>query len=128
MSWPTIRPDDRPLGDGRTGFDRASSDNAPAAALEQSSHHSGATGELATLLLAAIRSPVADGEAQLDRITAWLRTHHAQAARIWDGWHEAEGRLDRGRIKRSSQKSGRWASRDARILTCGPLQSVPRVG
>jgi hypothetical protein len=75
------------------------SDAAPATALEQASHRPGPTGELAELLLTAIRSPATEREAQLDRVTAWLRAHHAEAAPIWEGWHEVDGRLIRAAVQ-----------------------------
>ena len=71
------------------------SDPKPAAALDQATHVPGPTGELASLLLAAVRAPGAERETRLDAATVWLRTHHPQAAKIWEGWHEVDGRLDR---------------------------------
>ncbi len=68
-------------------------DASALAALEQASHQQGAPGELATQLLAAIRAPAAERESRLDEATVWLRTHHPQASKIWEGWHEAGGRL-----------------------------------
>jgi hypothetical protein len=65
------------------------------ASLEEPSQRPGPTGELAKLLLSVIHSPAGEREARLDEITLWLRTHHPEGAKIWHGWHEAGGRLDR---------------------------------
>jgi hypothetical protein len=69
--------------------------NAPTglAALETASRRQDLPGELATRLLEAVRAPAAQREPRLDEATLWLRTHHPQAAKIWEGWHEADGRL-----------------------------------
>ena len=72
-----------------------SSDPKPAAALEQASHLPGPAGELAVLLLKAVQSPAAEREPRLDDVTVWMRTNHPHAAKIWQGWHEVNGRLDR---------------------------------
>jgi hypothetical protein len=73
------------------------SDPAPAAALEQSSHLPGPTGELAALLLTAVRSPVAERQQRLDEATVWLRGHHPQGAKIWEGWKIADEQIVRQR-------------------------------
>jgi inhibitor of KinA sporulation pathway (predicted exonuclease) len=46
-------------------------------------------------LQTAIRLPADDREQSFDHITMWLRTHAAQAAKIWAGWGEVDGRLVR---------------------------------
>lgn len=73
----------------------ANTESAPARAIEQASQLPGPTGELAARVLTAIRAPSAERESQLDQITLWLRSHHPEAARIWGGWHEVDGRLER---------------------------------
>jgi hypothetical protein len=62
-------------------------------ALEQAEQLPGPKGELATRLLAAIRSPASQREGKWDEITHWLRSHHPQAAKIWEGWREEEGKV-----------------------------------
>jgi hypothetical protein len=70
-------------------------DPQPAAALEQATHVPAPMGELASLLRTAIRLPADQREKTLDQTTVWLRTHDAQAAKIWAGWGEVGGRLVR---------------------------------
>jgi hypothetical protein len=67
-------------------------DSGAMAALELASKLSGPQGELARRLLAAIRAPQADRERQLDEATLWLRQHDPQAAPIWEGSPELDGR------------------------------------
>src|SRR5262249_4848677 len=56
---------------------------------------SDASGELAAMLLEALRSRQPDRNAALDRATRWMRTHHPQARRLWEGWEERDGVLVR---------------------------------
>ena len=71
------------------------SDPKPAETLEQATHAPAPKGELAGLLQTAIRLPADEREQSFDHITMWLRTHAAQAAKIWAGWGEVDGRLVR---------------------------------
>ncbi len=73
------------------------SDSARAAALEQSAKRPGPTGELAARLLTAVRAPAPEREHKLDEATIWLRTHHPEAAKIWDGWKIADNQIVRER-------------------------------
>ena len=67
----------------------------PAAALEQKSQIPGSAGELSVRLRNAIQSPAPERERRLDEVTVWIRTHHTQATKIWAGWNEVDGRLER---------------------------------
>lgn len=61
--------------------------------LEAEARKPGPNQALAVLLKAAAR---ADGETRvgkLDEATLWLRTHHPEAAKFWNGWTEKDGRL-----------------------------------
>jgi hypothetical protein len=53
------------------------------------------SGQLAAQLAAAVRAPEATRERRLDEATVWMRRHHPQAAQIWQGWQESDGRLTR---------------------------------
>lgn len=57
----------------------------PAVSLEESSRASGPAGDLAAMLLGALRAKGEDRERRLDAATLWLRRHHPQAAAIWRG-------------------------------------------
>jgi hypothetical protein len=71
------------------------SDPKPAATLEQATHAPAPKGDLAGLLQTAIQLPADKREKSLDQATVWLRTHNAEAAKIWAGWGEVGGRLVR---------------------------------
>jgi hypothetical protein len=70
-------------------------DESAASALARSARDAGPNRELAAMLLDALRSHQPDRNAQLDRATRWLRTHHPGAARLWRTWEERDGRLIR---------------------------------
>jgi hypothetical protein len=55
------------------------------AELEKAASAPGPEGELAALLLAALRAPQEEREHRLDEATLWLRRHHPQAVKIWQG-------------------------------------------
>jgi hypothetical protein len=61
--------------------------------LKQEAGGDGPNRELAELLLAALRSRDSARFTHLDRATRWLRSHHPEAALLWQGWKETEGRL-----------------------------------
>jgi hypothetical protein len=63
--------------------------------LEQSARQPGEAGALAAMLLAARTAPADERERHLDEATAWLRSHHREAAKIWQGWEIRAGRLVR---------------------------------
>jgi hypothetical protein len=63
------------------------------AELEKAANENGPRGELAAILLDALRSPEPERETRLDRATVWLRRQHPQAAKIWKGWDVKNGRL-----------------------------------
>jgi hypothetical protein len=69
------------------------SDPKPSTTLEQATHAPAPKGELAGLLQTTIHLPADEREKNLDQATVWLRTHDAQAAKIWAGWGEVGGRL-----------------------------------
>jgi hypothetical protein len=66
-----------------------------AGALAQAAVVPGPTAELAALLRAASAALPAEREARLNDASAWLRLHHPQAAKIWNGWSVANGHIDR---------------------------------
>jgi hypothetical protein len=68
-------------------------DPKAASALEQAAVEPGPTAELAALLRAASALPLSEREARLNDASAWLRRHHPQAAKIWQGWNEVDGRI-----------------------------------
>ena len=68
-------------------------DPKAASALEQAAVEPGPTAELAALLRAVGALPLSEREARLDDASAWLRRHHPQAAKIWHGWNEVDGRI-----------------------------------
>jgi len=67
------------------------------ARLEHAARVSDEQGELASMLLAVLAAPPAERERRLDEATIWLRRHHGQAAKIWQGWEIRDGRLCRER-------------------------------
>ncbi len=71
---------------------RSGPDPAMVADLEKAARSHDADGELAALLLAALRSPEGERERRLDEATTWLRRHHPQAAKIWQGREAGEPR------------------------------------
>jgi hypothetical protein len=73
-----------PGADSRTDAELAQAAQAPDQA-----------GQLAAQLAAAVRAPEATRERRLDEATVWMRRHHPQAAQIWHGWQESDGRLTR---------------------------------
>jgi hypothetical protein len=64
---------------------RSGPDPAMVAELEEAAQSTGVRGELASRLLGAIRAE-RERESRLDEATIWLRRHHPQAAKIWQGW------------------------------------------
>lgn len=71
----------------------APGDSSAAGSLDRDATKEGPFRPLAALLDAAAR---AEGEARvekLDEATAWLRTHHPEAIKVWAGWTERDGRL-----------------------------------
>ena len=74
---------------------RSGPDSGMTAELEKAARNADINGELANLLLAALRSPTGEREKRLDEATTWLRQHHPQAAKIWQGWAIRDGRLVR---------------------------------
>jgi hypothetical protein len=71
------------------------SDPKAAGALEQAAVVPGPTAELAALLRAASAAPPRERDPRLNDASLWLRLHHPQAAKIWDGWKVADGHIDR---------------------------------
>jgi hypothetical protein len=69
------------------------SNPAAAAKLENAARVHDASGELAAMLLAAKAAPPDNREHLLDLATLWLRHHHPQSARIWQGWEIRNGRV-----------------------------------
>ena len=49
------------------------------------------------MLLAALAAPAGERENRLDEATIWLRRHHPQAAKIWQGWESSRWAPDRRR-------------------------------
>ena len=49
--------------------------------------------QLAKLLVAALDGSPSEREQRLDEATIWLRHHHPQAAKIWQGYDVQGGRL-----------------------------------
>ncbi len=70
-------------------------DAAMDAELEKAAQAPGDAKELAAKLTADLAGPAASREKRLDEATRWMRNHHAQAAKIWEGWQ-----VDRGRVIR----------------------------
>ena len=69
------------------------SDGRAAAELQEAARLPGESGELAPMLLAATSLPPPERERRLDEASAWLRHHHPQAAKVWQGWEIRDGRL-----------------------------------
>jgi hypothetical protein len=68
--------------------------DAPALhALQQAAGRGDRFAPLASLLESAAKSRGDDRVKKLDEATAWLRTHHPEAAEIWKGWTVIDGRL-----------------------------------
>ncbi|MBX6314606.1 MAG: hypothetical protein IRY99_17085 [Isosphaeraceae bacterium] len=65
------------------------------AELRRAAEPGGPHRELAALLLEARQARQPDRNAILDRASLWLRTHHPDALRLWQGWEERDGRLVR---------------------------------
>ncbi len=70
-------------------------DPAALKSLEQAASAAGPNQELAGLLLAAVRAPNVAEQSAWDEATHWLRTHHHEAANIWKGWREVDGRFQK---------------------------------
>ena len=71
----------------------APGDTSAAQALEQATRKEGPFQPLARLLDEAAK---AAGEARivkLDEATKWLRAHHPEASKLWNGWAERDGKL-----------------------------------
>jgi hypothetical protein len=69
------------------------SDGGPITRLEQAARVPGDPGELAAMLLAVIAAPPQERERPLDEATIWLRRHHGQASKLWQGWEIRQGQL-----------------------------------
>jgi hypothetical protein len=65
------------------------------AELDQAAQAPGDAGQLAAMLAAALKAPEATREERLDDATNWMRRHHPQAAKIWEGWEINQGTLVR---------------------------------
>lgn len=83
----------------RAVLPRGGSDPALAADLEKQAGTPGPAGELAGMLLAALRSPGGERERRLDLAVVWLRRHHTQAAEIWRGWTVRDQHLVREAVQ-----------------------------
>ncbi len=68
-------------------------DASAAKALDEATHRDGPFQPLAVLLVAAARSEGEGRVRKLDEATAWLRTHHPEAVKVWAGWNEQDNRL-----------------------------------
>lgn len=64
-----------------------------AAKLEEAARAPDDNGKLAAMLLAAQEAPPEEREHRLDDATIWLRHHHPQAAKMWQGWEIGGGRV-----------------------------------
>jgi hypothetical protein len=71
------------------------SDPKAAGAIEQAEVVPGPTADLAALLRAATAAPPPEREGRLNDASLWLRHHHPQSAKIWQGWKIADGQIDR---------------------------------
>ncbi len=60
--------------------------------LEKKAEDPSDSGKLATFLRGALHAGEYR-ESRLDRASEWMRSHHPQAARMWQGWGETEGRI-----------------------------------
>jgi len=56
------------------------------AAIESTAQSEGPNRELAADLLEALQAEGTARQTSLDRATLWLRSHHPESARLWDGW------------------------------------------
>jgi hypothetical protein len=63
--------------------------------LGRAAERAGPEQELAAGLRDALGLRGVERDAALDRATLWLRRHHPEAARLWDGWEDHAGRLVR---------------------------------
>ena len=70
-------------------------DPARSKELEKAAMEPGENGELAKYLVTALPANEIKREPTLDDATTWMRHHHPQAAKIWQDWDVAEGRLVR---------------------------------
>ena len=68
-------------------------DPAVAALLAEAAKQDGPFRPLATLLDEAARAEGVARVRKLDEATAWQRTHHPEAAGLWKGWAERDGKL-----------------------------------
>ena len=91
----------------------ADPDQKSAARLEQAATTTGPAAELAALLQAAIKAAPPDRDSRLNDATAWLRLHHPESAKIWQGW------------KIPTHKSVATAVSDRRGLMLGNRYSEP---
>ncbi len=66
-----------------------------AAELAKAAVSPGDAKELAAMLLADLGAPAANREERLDEATRWMRHHHGEAAKIWQGWEIEGGQLVR---------------------------------
>jgi hypothetical protein len=73
----------------------ADGDAESGAILEREADRAGPDQELARLLLEALGARYNARNERLDEATAWLRTHHPAAAKVWKGWDVREGALVR---------------------------------
>lgn len=71
---------------------RPGSDPRKVGALETLAEDPSDLGKLAASLLGALRVQERREE-RLHAASSWLRRHHPQAAKIWGGWDEVDGRL-----------------------------------
>jgi hypothetical protein len=82
-------------------------DDAMAAALRRSAEADGPDRDLAALLVSALDANRLDGRlTALDSATLWLRTHHPEAARLWDGWEVVGDRLVRSAASKTARGPG----------------------
>jgi hypothetical protein len=65
---------------------RSGPDPGMIAELEKAARAPDQHGDLAGLLLTALRAPEGEREQCLDAASVWLRRHHPQAVKIWHGW------------------------------------------
>jgi hypothetical protein len=72
-------------------------DDAPEARplLERTAAADDPNRELAGLLLEALDARPTRRDAILNRATLWLRSHHPESAKLWEGWKDVDGRLVR---------------------------------
>jgi len=70
-----------------------------ASALTEAARGADDRARLAALLAAALDGSPAERELRLDEATTWMRHHHPQAAKIWEGSEFRDGRLIRAPAK-----------------------------